>query len=307
MTLPPRLAIRSIPVVDVGGLASADFAERSRVAWQIHRACRDAGFFYVANHGVPRALIEAQFEAARRLFALPHAAKHAAACRGEEPDRGFSLAPPLGSGPAESFGYAGEWHDGPRNIWPEGLDDLRPQLEAYHAAITPLAGRLLRAFALSLNLAEDWFAEGFEGVRPAMRMMHYPPLPPDAPPGAMGVAAHTDRGALTVLCQDEVGGLEICRADGDWIPATPIPDTLVVNLGDMVRRWTNEMYRSTPHRVAGNRSGRDRYSIAAFYNPRRDYLVRCVPTCVPEDGAPAYPPCTSGEHLDEAMRRLQAG
>jgi isopenicillin N synthase-like dioxygenase len=300
VTLPPRLAIRSIPVVDVGGLASADFAERSRVAWQIHRACRDAGFFYVANHGVPRALIEAQFEAARRLFALPQAAKRAAASRREEPERGFGLAP-------ESFGYAGEWPDGPRNIWPDGIEDLLPPLEAYHAAITTLAGRLLRAFALSLNLAEDWFAEGFEGVRPAMRLMHYPPLLPDAAPSAMGVAAHTDRGALTVVCQDEVGGLEICSADGDWIPATPIPDTFIVNLGDMVRRWTNELYRSTPHRVAANRSGRHRYSIAAFHNPRRDYLVRCVPTCLPEEGAPAYPPCTTGEHLDEAMRRLRAG
>jgi isopenicillin N synthase-like dioxygenase len=300
VTLPPRLAIRSIPIVDIGGLASADFAERSRVAWQIHRACRDAGFFYIANHGVPGALVEAQFEAARRLFALPDAVKRAAACRPEEPERGFGVSP-------ESFGHAGEWHDGPRNIWPEGSDDLRAQLEAYHAAIASVAGRLLRAFALSLNLAEDWFAEGFEGVRPAMRLMRYPPLPKDAPPGAMGVAAHTDRGALTVLCQDEVGGLEVCGAEGDWIPATPIPGTFVVNLGDMVRRWSNEMYRSTPHRVAGNRSGRDRYSIAAFFNPRRDYVVRCVPTCLPEDGAPAYPPCTSGEHLDAAMRRLRAG
>lgn len=304
MNRPRPSGIRSIPVIDVGGLASADFAARSRVAWQMHRACRDAGFFYVTNHGVPPPLVAAQFEAMHRFFALPAAAKRAVAARPAAPERGYLSPPAPLPGPAEAFCFAGEWEGGPRNIWPEALDGFRAPMEAFQAALGALAGRLMRAFALSLDLTEDFFAEGFEGVQPEMRLMHYPPLPPEAPRGTPAVAEHADRGALTLLCQDEAGGLEIRNADGDWIPATPIPGTFVVNLGDMVRRWTNDLYQSTPHRVAG---GRDRYAIAAFHNPRRDYVVRCVPSCVPESGPPAYAPCTTGEHLDQALRGMAAG
>jgi isopenicillin N synthase-like dioxygenase len=305
----PPAAARAIPVIDVGGLASADFADRKRVAWEIHKACRDTGFFYVANHGVPAELMAAQFAAARRFFALPIERKMAveirpgAHNRGYEPMQRQRLDEESPPDLKESFMYATEVPDGPANLWPADLGGFREQMEAYHVAVTRLGDRLIRAFALSLGLSEDWFAEGFEGVRPSVRLLHYPPHPQDAAFNQLGAGAHTDWGALTMLLQDDAGGLEVCDAEGRWIRATPIPGTFVVNLGDMVRRWTNDMYQSTPHRVVNAASGRDRYSVAAFYSPRRDYVVRCVPTCRPEAGEPAYAPCTTGEHMDEMVRR----
>ncbi|MFC3001371.1 isopenicillin N synthase family dioxygenase [Falsiroseomonas tokyonensis] len=306
-------AMTSIPVIDIGGLASAEPASRKDVAWQIHKACRDTGFFYAANHGIPQRLLDGQFAAARAFFARPLAEKMAVHFRPGAHNRGYEAMQRQrldeGSPPdlKESFMFAGEAPDGPRNLWPEGMAEFRAQMESYHTAVTSLADRLMRAFALSLDLSESYFCDGFEGVKPSIRLLHYPPQPKDAAFNQLGAGAHTDWGALTLLLQDDAGGLEVCNADGQWISATPIPGTFIVNLGDMVRRWTNDMYQSTPHRVVNAASGRDRYSCAAFYSPRRDYVVRCVPTCLPEAGPPHYAPCTTGEHMDEMVRRTYGG
>ncbi|NKC32564.1 isopenicillin N synthase family dioxygenase [Falsiroseomonas selenitidurans] len=303
----------AIPVIDIGGLTSAEPARRKDVAWQIHRACRDTGFFYAADHGIPQSLLEGQFAAARAFFALPEAAKMAVQFRPGAHNRGYEAlrrqrldaqAPP---DLKESFMFAGETPDGPPNQWPEGLPGFRAQMEAYQGAVTSLADRLIRAVALSLDLSESYFSDGFVAVKPSIRLLHYPPQPKDAALDQLGAGAHTDWGALTLLLQDDAGGLEVCNAEGQWIAARPIPGTLVVNLGDMVRRWTNDLYQSTRHRVRSSASGRSRYACAAFYSPRRDYVVRCVPTCLPEAGPPHYAPCTTGEHMDEMVRRTYGG
>jgi isopenicillin N synthase-like dioxygenase len=304
----PALA-GDIPVIDIAGLTSAEPARRKDVAWKIHRACRDSGFFYVTNHGIPHTLLDGQFAAARDFFALPIEARMevqfrpGAHNRGYEPMRRQRLDQSALPDLKESFMFAGEVPNGPPNLWPDGLPAFRGQMEAYQAAVTSLADRLMRAFALSLGLAESYFADGFVGAKPSIRLLHYPPQPKDAACNQLGAGAHTDWGALTLLLQDDTGGLEICNAEGQWISARPIPGTLIVNLGDMVRRWTNDMYQSTPHRVVNAASGRSRHACAAFYSPRRDYVVRCVPTCLPEAGPPHYAPCTSGEHMDEMVRR----
>jgi isopenicillin N synthase-like dioxygenase len=137
-----------------------------------------------------------------------------------------------------------------------------------------------------------------------LRLCRYPPQPEDAGADVFGAGAHTDWGAITILAQDDLGGLEVQAADVSWMPARPIPGTFIVNLGDMIPRWTNGRYRSNPHRVINaNATGRDRYSIPFFYSPNYHARIEALPGTVPPGEAPRFAPCTAGEHLAEMYRR----
>jgi isopenicillin N synthase-like dioxygenase len=172
----------------------------------------------------------------------------------------------------------------------------------YAIYMEELGRHLFSCPALSLDLRETYFDGGLRSPDYGIRLLRYPPHPRDAKQNQLGAGAHTDWGGLTMLLQDDVGGLEVQNGQGEWIQAPPIPGALTINLGDMVRRWTNDLYHSTRHRVLNNISGRDRYSVATFYNPEYNYRVECVPTCLPESGVPKYEPCTAGEHTDEMFR-----
>ncbi len=172
---------------------------------------------------------------------------------------------------------------------------------AYHRTMLDLATRLMSGLALSLGLAEDAFAEFCRAPVAILRLLHYPPQPPAAP--GRGAGAHTDFGALTILLQDDVGGLEVYdQAAGAWTPAPPVPGAFVVNLGDLTARWTNDRYRSTPHRVV-NRSGRRRYSVPFFLSGAPTYEVACLDVCLKPGEAPKYPPITAGAYLQERYRQ----
>jgi isopenicillin N synthase-like dioxygenase len=321
---PPRAA-ESIPVVDLGGSFSADRDDRKAVAWEIHKACRQTGFFYVANHRVPQALVEAQFECARTLFALPLEAKMAlhmknsASASGYEPVEGQVLdsqdassekAPP---DLKESFYVAMELPDEHpwtrkkirgfgHNQWP-ALPGFREQTLAYQAAMRELGDRVLAMIALSLDLDEEFFVPFYDMPGTTLRLLRYPPHPAGALENQLGAGAHTDWGGITLLAQDPLGGLEVRNAAGEWIQATPVPGTFVVNLGDLMQRWTNGLYRSNMHRVKNNSSSRDRYSIPFFYSPRPDSRIECMPGCADEANPPRYAPCTAAEHLYEMFKR----
>jgi isopenicillin N synthase-like dioxygenase len=137
-----------------------------------------------------------------------------------------------------------------------------------------------------------------------MRLFHYPPQPPITDDRTFGVAPHTDYGMITLLSQDPIGGLELRKRDGEWIGAPFIPGTLVVNLGDLFQRWTNDTYRSNPHRVI-NRSGKERYSIPTFFNLDYDAQVACVPTCQSPDNPPKHAPIRAGDYLVGRFRDVQ--
>jgi isopenicillin N synthase-like dioxygenase len=312
---PPRAA-KSIPVID---LAAA------RVPDEIGRACRDTGFFYVANHGVPQALIDAQFDHARRFFELPLEQKlalhmrNSAATAGYEPiegqvldsqDAGAEKAPP---DLKESFYCGMELPDDHpwakkrirsfgHNQWPP-LAGFREQMLRYQAAMREVGDRLLAQLALSLELPRDFFAPYYEMASMTLRLLRYPPHPRDARENQLGAGAHTDWGGITLLVQDELGGLEVRNVAGEWIRATPVPGTIVINLGDLTQRWTNNVYRSNMHRVRNNSSARDRYSIPFFYGPRPDARIECIGTCVSAAQPAQFAPCTAAEHTYEMFRR----
>jgi isopenicillin N synthase-like dioxygenase len=241
----------------------------------IEAACRDTGFFYVSGHGVPRDLRESLDEAARAFFSLPDNEKREIEmARGGRAWRGwFPVGGELTSGAQDRkeglyFGTelpAGQplpLH-GP-NLFPAQVPTLRPLVLSYLDELTRVAQNVLRGVAVSLGLAEDYFAAGYTADPTVLfRIFHYPPAPADDP--GWGVGEHTDYGLLTLLLQDDNGGLQVHTPNG-WIDAPPLPDTFVCNIGDMLERLTGGWYRSTPHRVR-NTSGRDRLSFPFFFDP----------------------------------------
>jgi isopenicillin N synthase-like dioxygenase len=190
------------------------------------------------------------------------------------------------------------------NQWPSGLPGFKEQTLAYQAAVRDLGDRVLRLMALSLDLPEDYFERVYDTPGLGLRLLHYPPQPEKAAANQIGAGAHTDWGGITLLAQDGVGGLEVRNAAGEWIAAKPIPGTFVINLGDLMARWTNGLYNSNAHRVMNNGVRRtDRYSIAFFYSPRPSAVIEALPTCVAVDRPAQFETCTAQEHMDEMFRR----
>jgi isopenicillin N synthase-like dioxygenase len=197
---------------------------------------------------------------------------------------------------------AGFPNTGP-NQWPARPADFKARMNAYAAVMNRLGAHLIGLLALSLELPEDYFSAAMAEPLYNCRLLHYPPQSAAEAARNPGAGAHVDWGMLTILLQDDIGGLEVLSPDGDWIPATPVAESFVINLGEMIPRLTNDRYRSTMHRVTSNTSGRDRYSVPTFIDPEYAYVVTCVPTCLPADGKPRYEPCTVGEHIAEMNRK----
>lgn len=312
-----RVSDTALPVVDVGGLSSSRLADRRAVAAEIGAACRDKGFLYITGHGVPEGLIGAVLAETKALFDLPTEAKLAVDQKRSFCNRGYepvgAQALEVGAAPDVKEGFylgpelaldhplvvARRFNQGP-NQWPADLPGFAPTMKAYFAAMLDLGERMMRGIALSLDLDEDHFADFGKGAYAILRLLHYPPRP-----GEKGAGEHTDFGGVTLLLQDDVGGLQVKGADG-WIHAAPIPGAFVVNLGDMMARWTNGRYRSTLHRVV-NASGRERYSVPFFYDGSIDYKVECLPTCLAPGETPKYPPTTVEGHMREMYERIYAG
>jgi isopenicillin N synthase-like dioxygenase len=313
----PPSAAKTIPLVDFAA---------SKVAWEIHKACRETGFFYVANHGVPQALVEAQFEWARQFFALPLEEKmllhmkNSPSTAGYEPagtqvldsqDAAAEKAPP---DLKEGFYYGMELADDHpwarkkirgfgHNQWPAALPGFREQMLAYQAALRGLGNKLLAMLARSLELPEDFFVSYYDMPNTTLGLLRYRPHPANARPNQLGAGAHTDWGAITLLAQDELGGLEVRTVEGEWVEASPVPGTFVVNLGDLMQRWTNGLYRSNLHRVKNRSTTRERYSMPFFYGPRPDSRIECLPSCSDANNPPKFAPCTAAEHNYEMFRR----
>ncbi len=309
-----RASISSLPIIDMSGLSSHDPADQIAVAKELRQACLDKGFFYIKNHGIPQPLIAKVFSESEKFFALPEEQKRALdkafskANRGYEPLKGQTLeagAPPdlkegfyIGPehGPDDARVKAGKFNHGP-NQWPATLPSFHQVMTDYFNTMVGVGERLMRGLALSLDLPADHFKAFCTDPMATLRLLHYPPQRPDHAAGQRGAGAHTDFGGLTLLCQDDVGGLQVWDQESQgWLHADPVPGTYIVNLGDMIARWTNDLYRSTLHRVI-NTSGRERYSVPFFYVGNYDHEVACIPNCLKSGEKPKYPATTVEAHL----------
>ncbi|MGK9054856.1 isopenicillin N synthase family dioxygenase [Neorhizobium petrolearium] len=314
----------TLPVIDVSGLSSSRSEDRKAVGAALRAACTDTGFFYCSGHGIPPGLIDAVFAQTRALFNQPVEAKmtleksKASKCnRGYEVLGGQTLE--AGAPPDRKEGYyiglelpaddprvvAGRFNRGP-NVWPKDLPGFKHTMSGYYQAMRSLSELLMDGIALSLDLPENYFDSYKRDPIATLRLLHYPPQRKDAAPNEKGAGAHSDWGALTLLLQDDVGGLQVYdHKTGDWIHADPIPGTFVVNLGDSLAHWTNDLYKSTQHRVV-NVSGRERYSVPYFYDGEADYEVTCIPTCLAPGETPKYAPITVEGHLMNMFKKTYA-
>ncbi len=311
----------AIPLINLADALRPGAPRSAQVATELRAAGTASGFFYVIQHGVSEALLRDQFHLTQQLFDLPQAQKDAIslhnspAMRGYEslgaqtldaaarPDLKESFYCGLEHGPSHPYVRKGYQSYG-ANQWPAQLPHMATQCAAYIAAMQGLAQRLMQLMALSLDLPEDHFDHTHDNPMITLRLLRYPPHPAGADEHTFGAGAHTDWGAITLLAQDQHGGLEVCMPDGSWVAATPLQGALVVNLGDMIPRWTNGRYHSNPHRVRNVHSGgAPRHSIPFFYSPDYEARVEPVATCVPAGEAPRFAPCTVGEHLREMYQK----
>lgn len=262
---PPSTA-KSIPVIDLSDSFSDNLEKRKSVAWEIHKACRTTGFFYIKNHGIASEVLQKQLDIAKQFFDLPIENKleidfkNSKCLRGYEPMAAQTLdegSPPdlkegfmSGKNLDSSHPYVQKGYpQHGQNQWPEDLPEMKTQTETYIQQVLKLGKHLAGLLALSLGLEENYFEVGYDEAVIITRMLHYPPQSEEIINNQLGCGAHTDWGLLTLLLQDEVGGLEVRNSEGEWIRAPHIPDTFIVNLGDLVQFMTNGLYLSNMHRV----------------------------------------------------------
>ncbi len=295
-----RARFDAIPVLDIARFrGSGDPCDAP--AREIDRALSNVGFFYLRGHGVPAALTAAAFDAARAFFALPaetkqavHLARSGDALRGYTELAGENTAPGEAIDIKECFdvgleypGLAGPFQG--TNQWP-ALAGFRPAVEAHLQAMATLGRTLLRAIAVSLDLEPEFFRPLMRRPIVIQRLLRYP-----AAADEIGAGAHTDYGLLTILAQDETGGLQVRNRDGEWIDAPPLPGTFVVNIADLMQRLTNDRYLANMHRVR-NASGRDRYSLPCFVDCDADAVIAPLAAFTGPENPAAWPPVTAGAH-----------
>ena len=305
-----------IPMVDVSAyFASGERADLDAVATVVREACETVGFFQLTGHGVPRPLIEATFAETRRLHALP--ADVTDRIRLDRPDfplRGVGYMP-VGERklPIRSSGNVNEAFviktdrdiDFDDNQWPDerAIPGFRAAVERYAEAVEGLAMRLLPIYAVALDMAPDFFDEGFRHPFWRLRMTHYPPVhigrrderETDAELGDYGIPPHVDTTFFTLLLQDSPGLTIYSTLRDAWVNAAVVDDAYVVNTGELLRQWTNDRFLSVRHYAnnnAANNNGQDasRYSIPFFFNATADYPMACVPSCCGPDNPAKYPP-----------------
>jgi len=311
----------SLPIIDLAPALRGDADARLQTARLLDASCRQYGFFYVTGHGVPIDLREAVFAQSKAFFDLPLDTKsrwrldNSTVMRGYDPVGWQSLQAGMPAdlkesfylgvdrGPDDALVKAGVPNQGP-NQWPDEAlaPGFRTTTQAYAQALSRLGHQVLGLLAESLALAPDYFESYLTDPMPVLRLLHYPPPVRPLLPGQVGSGAHTDWGSVTLLAQDPVGGLQVL-CDGEWLDAPFVPDSFVVNLGDLMARWSNERWRSNLHRVLPQPAGTHRYSAAYFFDIDYHALVSALPGCFNASNPARYPPITAGAHIVEMYRR----
>ncbi|MBV1799955.1 isopenicillin N synthase family oxygenase [Siccirubricoccus sp. G192] len=307
-----------IPVLDLAPLLADEAGAQERLGAELRRAFTEVGFYFVRNHGVPDALVEAAFAAARRFHDQPLDAKLAMPFNehniGYLPMRGAttrlnSLGTVYKPNANEAVFFkrerpadhpdvvAGRRFRG-MNQWPKDLPGFRELVLDYARAMEGLGLRLAPLYAVALGLAPDFFADKFREPMFTLRMTHYPQQDPVGGEEEWGLAPHSDTSFMTILAQNRVPGLSLRLPDGTWVDAPAPEGAFLVNGGMMLRRWSNERFLATPHRVT-NRSGQERYAIPFFLDADYDARIAPLPTCVDAEHPAKYPPFTYLDFMTE--------
>lgn len=291
------------------------------IADELGRSFAEYGFAVVRDHGIPQELIDRAEAASRAFFALPDAVKRGYRLEGGGGARGYTPFGTEKAKDAEVFDLKEFWHVGrdlpeghplaefmAPNIWPAEVEGFRETMSALFSAFETAGGRVLEAIALHLGRPRDFFAASVEDGNSVMRLLHYPPLGPDAPEGAIRAAAHGDINTITLLLGAEEAGLELLTRQGEWLAIDVPAGALVINVGDMLERQTNGKLRSTTHRVVnprGEAARRSRFSMPFFLHFRPDFLIEPLPECVDADAATSpQPPITAHDFLMQRLREI---
>ena len=306
-----------IPTFDI---TRFDTDRRAFVA-DLGAAYREWGFAGIRNHGIPQARIDAAYEAFRALFAQPEEVKRKYHLPGTGGARGYTPFGVETAKGAQHYDLKEFWHIGRElpadsryreimkpNQWPAEVPAFREHAYWLFQTLDDLGSRVLRALALDLGLPETWFADKTDEGNSVLRPIHYPPITtPDIPNVRAG--AHGDINLITLLVGASSAGLEVLSRQGEWVPFTSDEDTIVVNIGDMLQRLTNDVYPSTIHRVVnppGDEARKPRYSVPFFLHPNPDFLIDVLPQCVSAENPSRYPKAiTAHGFLEERLKEIK--
>jgi isopenicillin N synthase-like dioxygenase len=316
------MSLTEVPVIDLAPARQGGLEERRRLARAIDAACREIGFFAITGYGVDDRVVEDLRRLAHTFFALPRAEKLAACHPIPGTNRGYhpladetlaaandAPAPPdlkeyFHVGPVETTddpyytSPLGCRHFAP-NIWPPASAGFERAATVYYTTMSRLIVSLMRLAALALDVEETFFDRKVDRSIGTMRLNYYPAQSRPPMAGQLRAGAHTDYGGFTILSGEDVaGGLEVLTRDGRWIAVPTSPTTFVVNIGDLLMRWTNDRWLSNMHRVVNppleGGPSLPRLSIAFFNHPNYDALIECLPS----QGPPRHPPVLSGDYRD---------
>ncbi|PNH79759.1 isopenicillin N synthase family dioxygenase [Vibrio diazotrophicus] len=300
----------TLPIIDISPLNSDNKKDWQPVIQQIDSACRELGFFYVIGHGIPQQQFDHIQSMANLLFSLPEEEKQKISIEKSSNHRGWGRLSaekldPLGELDCkESFDMAldlSPYHSqvgrcaklyGP-NQYPN-IEGFAQAVGQHYSLTLDVGLKILKAMALALGEKENFFSQSFSLPISVLRMLHYPSQTEET----NGAGAHTDYGCITLLYQDQNGGLQVLNKQDKWVDATPVEGSFVVNIGDLMQRWTNDIYRSTKHRVASPTTGKTRFSMPFFVEPNYDTPIVTLDSCLAEkQGQGGYPPITAGDWI----------
>lgn len=297
-----------IPAIDFAGYDEGNDVALAQLAAEVYEALTTTGFMKIHNLGISNHQVETAFELSRQFFEQPAEEKAKSAYASSEENFGYQgfgiehLDPGKPADLKETFTLRDLLHHDPADPrWPD--DNWRDGVTDFYRACLEGAYRIQRVFARALDVPSEFFVQYHNGENTSLRLLYYPADGTNSiDEGQLGAGAHTDYGLITLLFQKDVGGLEVQDAEGLWHPVAPENDAIVINTGDLMERWTNGRFRSTPHRVQPKIGDQERYSIAMFVDPDTETPVRVLESCVEPGESPRYADVTAGEHIQEKIR-----
>lgn len=328
------MTLLSVPVIDVAPFLNGSASDKNAVAKAIDQACRDIGFLVISGHGVANSLLADVHRTSREFFDLsldekmkvarpaPTVSRGYVPVEGESVGRSrdsedysgdlnesFMIGPVDLPDPDYAFAEDAGAHFAP-NLWPSVPTELQAIYIKYYESMGHLATSLMSMFAIALDLDENYFASMVDRHISRLRVRNYPAPSTQPKPGQLRAGAHSDYGSLTILAtEDRPGGLQVCNAAGEWVDVPIVAGCYIVNIGDLMARWTNDRWVSTLHRVVNPDDNHwdqsRRQSIVFFHNPNYDAEIRCLETCIGEGVDSKYEPTTSGNHLRRLFTATQ--